>query len=366
MNELVRDRALNAVTATAPRVATGDPPSEVPVSNSQEVSSTDYPPPLSATYLFIMASSTPSGTSNAHGVSPTGYRRVVVVAGALLTLIIFTGALVRLTESGLGCEDWPTCSEERLAPEWGFHPWIEFGNRLLSGVVSLGVGAAVLTAYRRNPRRSDLITWSWFLVAGVAAQIVLGGITVLADLHPILVSGHFLLSMVLLWNVMVLLAKARGGSGQPTSTLPPSLTRHSLATVVVASVLMVTGTVVTGTGPNSGDFRADRLNFSLSDVAQVHGVTAWTTLMLLVALAVRLRRAGFDPTAVQAPVVVAVLQGVLGYTQYNLGVPPVLVMVHIIGAVAFFLLLLRMHLGWFDRPVETGPDTRRAGDLVRG
>lgn len=289
-----------------------------------------------------------------------------MVAGALLTLIVFTGALVRLTESGLGCEDWPTCSEENLAPEWGFHPWIEFGNRLLSGLVSLGVGAAVLTAYRRNPRRPDLITWSWFLVAGVVAQIVLGGITVLADLHPILVSGHFLLSMVLLWNVMVLFAKARGGSGRPASVLPESLTRHSLATVVVASALLVTGTVVTGTGPNSGDFRADRLNFSLSDVARIHGLMAWVTLLLLVALAVRLRRAGVEPTALQAPVVVAVLQGALGYTQYNLGVPPLLVMLHIVGAVAFFLLVLRMHLGWFERPTETADHSRPEEDLVRG
>lgn len=313
-----------------------------------------------------MGSSTKTASPRVGGVSPLNYRRVVIIAGVLLTLIIFTGALVRLTESGLGCEDWPTCSEERLAPEWGFHPWIEFGNRLLSGVVSLGVGAAVLTAHRRNPRRSDLITWSWFLVAGVAAQIVLGGITVLADLHPILVSGHFLLSMVLLWNVMVLFAKARGGPGRPTSHLPEALTRHSLATVAVASVLLVTGTVVTGTGPNSGDFRADRLNFSLSDVARIHGLTAWVTLLLLVALAVRLRRAGIEPTALQAPVVVAALQGALGYIQYNLGVPPELVMLHIIGAVLFFLLVLRMHLGWFDRPSETIERNRSEEDLVRG
>lgn len=307
-----------------------------------------------------MASTGPSsleatGSTGRRGVKPSTYRKVVVVAGALLTLIVFTGALVRLTESGLGCEDWPTCSEEEFAPEWGFHPWIEFGNRLLSGVVSAGVAAAVLTAYLRVPRRSDLVTWSWFLVAGVLAQIVLGGITVLYDLHPLLVSAHFLLSMVLLWNVMVLLAKARGGPGRPRSMLPPTLTRHSAATVVVGSILLVTGTVVTGTGPNSGDFRADRLNLSLSDVARVHGLTAWITVGLLVWLALRVRRVGLAPTALQAPVAVAVAQGALGYVQYNLGVPAPLVMLHIVGAVAFFILLLRMHLGWFERPTEVAP-----------
>lgn len=301
------------------------------------------------------------------GVSPSGYRKVVVAAGALLTLIIFTGALVRLTESGLGCEDWPTCSEEKIAPEWGFHAWIEFGNRLLSGVVGLGVIAAVLTAYRRNPRRDDLVRWAWFLVAGVAAQVILGGVTVRLDLHPLLVSSHFLLSMVLLWNAMVLLAKARGGAGRPTSVLPAALHRHSLAAVISATVLLVTGTVVTGTGPNSGDFRADRLNFALSDVARVHGLAAWITLALLVTLAIRMSRAGFAPTALQTPILVAILQGALGYTQYELGVPPTLVMLHVIGAVVFFLVMLRMHLGWFERPAEHPLDrTTPSGDLVHG
>lgn len=306
------------------------------------------------------------------GVTPPAYRRVVLVAGALLTLIVFTGALVRLTESGLGCEDWPTCSEEEFAPEWGFHPWIEFGNRLLSGVVSLGVGAAVLQAYRRSPRRTDLIVWSWYLVAGVVAQIVLGGVTVLMDLHPLLVSSHFLLSMVLLWSTAVLFYKAKGGLGRPTSTLPPHLTKHSLWTVLATSVLLVTGTIVTGTGPNSGDFRADRLGFDLGDVARLHGVTAWITLMVLVTLAVRMQREGIAPTALQAPVVVAVAQGILGYVQYNLGLPPALVMVHIVGAVVFFLLVLRMHLGFFERPVEDldlaeiADDARPKRDLARG
>lgn len=286
------------------------------------------------------------------GVSPQAYRRVVLAAGALLTLIVFTGALVRLTESGLGCEDWPTCSEEEFAPEWGFHPWIEFGNRLLSGAVSVGVGVAVLQAYRRSPRRTDLIRWSWYLVAGVVAQIILGGVTVLLDLHPLLVSSHFLLSMVLLWSAAVLFFKAKGGAGPPVSTLPDHLTKHSLGIVVATSVLLVTGTFVTGTGPNSGDFRADRLNFDLGDVARLHGVTAWITLMALIMLAVRMQREGIAPTALQAPITLAVLQGLLGYIQYNLGVPPALVMAHVIGAVSFFLLVLRMHLGFFERPAE--------------
>lgn len=297
---------------------------------------------------------TPVDDLASRGVSPRRYRRVVLAAGVLLTLIIFTGALVRLTESGLGCEDWPTCSEEEFAPEWGFHPWIEFGNRLLSGVVSVGVGAAVLQAYRRSPRRTDLIIWSWYLVAGVVAQIILGGVTVLLDLHPLLVSSHFLLSIVLLWSTAVLFFKARGGLGRPTPSLPDHLIRHSLWTVIATSVLLVSGTFVTGSGPNSGDFRADRLNFDLGDVARVHGVIAWVALLTLISLAVRMQRENIAPTALQAPIVMAVLQGLVGYVQYNLGVPPTLVMAHVIGAVVFFLLVLRMHLGFFERPIEAG------------
>lgn len=314
----------------------------------------------------------PAEGRTARGVSPRAYRQVVLLAGALLTLIVFTGALVRLTESGLGCEDWPTCSEEEFAPEWGFHPWIEFGNRLLSGVVSVGVGLAVLQAYRRSPRRADLIRWSWYLVAGVVAQIILGGITVLLDLHPLLVSSHFLLSMVLLWATAVLFFKAKGAQGTPKSTLPPHLAKHSLWTVIATSVLLFTGTMVTGTGPNSGDFRADRLGFDLSDIARVHGLVAWTTLMTLVALAVRMQREGITPTPLQAPILVAVLQGLLGYIQYNLGLPPGLVMAHIVGAVVFFLLILRMHLGFFERPAEdvdpreVPPNARPDRDLAHG
>lgn len=117
------------------------------------------------------------------------YQRIVAVAAALLTLIVVTGAAVRLTDSGLGCTNWPKCSEDRLVPELAYHDWVEFGNRLLTGVVSVAVIAAVLGAVRRVPKRPDLVGLAWGLVAGVAAQAVWGGVLVLADLHPALVAG---------------------------------------------------------------------------------------------------------------------------------------------------------------------------------
>lgn len=272
----------------------------------------------------------------------------------MLTLIIFTGALVRLTDSGLGCEDWPTCSEEKIAPGYSFHGWIEFGNRLLSGVVAIAVVAAVLTAYRRTPRRPDLIRWAWYLVAGVVAQVILGGMTVRVDLHPLFVSSHFLLSIVLLWAAAVLWFKAHGGIGRPSATLPSSLIGHSLAVVLISTVLIVSGTTVTGTGPNSGDFSAERFNLDLTTVARIHGGIAWILLATLVGFAIRLQRRGHPLRSVQPVIALAVVQGGIGYLQYFTGVPPMLVMLHVIGAVSLWLLILRMHLGFYDRPNEIG------------
>jgi cytochrome c oxidase assembly protein subunit 15 len=302
------------------------------------------------------------------GLSPERYLFVVAVAGVLLTLIIFTGAAVRLTESGLGCENWPECSDESFVPANSFHGWIEFGNRLLSGVVALGTIAAVVSAYRRSPRRTDLINWAWIIVAGVVGQVLLGAVTVRYDLHPLLVSSHFLLSMVLLWNVVVLWNKARGGVGAPKPLADASVLRHSTAMVVAASVLLVTGTVVTGSGPNSGDFRADRLNLDLVVAARIHGIVAWSFLAVLVTLALRLQRAGLPVSAATPVLAASVAQGAIGYVQYFNGVPPELVMLHVIGAVAVWLLALRLHFSLFVRPVEVGgirPAEADTGDAAQ-
>ncbi len=294
-------------------------------------------------------------------IAPDRYRRIVVVAWVALAAIVATGAAVRLTESGLGCEDWPRCSEERFVPEWSFHGWIEFGNRLLSGLVALAVVVAVLSAYRRIPRRPDLVLWAWGLVAGVVAQIVLGGVTVLVDLHPLLVGAHFLLSMVLLWNVAVLWVRASGGPGPAVARpgVTPSLVNHGRLLVAQATVVLVSGTVVTGSGPNSGDSRAERLQFALEDVARIHGVLVWVLLALTVGLVVRLHRAGALHRPLQWLVAAIVVQGGIGYLQYALGVPPLLVELHILGAMAVWCLAVVAHLQLFDRPpesLETVPD----------
>ncbi|MDP1804751.1 MAG: COX15/CtaA family protein, partial [Acidimicrobiales bacterium] len=137
-------------------------------------------------------------------LSPPAYRRVTLFALLALAFIVVTGGAVRLTGSGLGCPDWPTCAENRVVAPWEYHAMVEFVNRTITGLVSMAVMLAVLGSLVRRPRRRDLLWLSVGLVAGVLGQIVLGGLTVLFHLTPGFVMAHFLLSMVLIANAVVL------------------------------------------------------------------------------------------------------------------------------------------------------------------
>ncbi len=299
--------------------------------------------------------------SGVGGISREQYQRVVVIATILLAGIILTGAAVRLTGSGLGCEDWPTCSEDRLVPALGFHEWIEFGNRLLSGAVGVGVGAAVLFAYRRRPTRPDLIRWAWGLVAGVVAQILLGGATVLVDLHPLFVSGHYLLSIVLLWNALILLDRNRSEQGPSTPIVDGRTVLVSRIAVAWSVVVLMIGTLVTGTGPHSGDPEVDRLPLDLASIVRLHSVAAWICIGLVVTLAFRLRSQAHSSQAhpslsnlVSLSLGALVAQGAVGYLQYFTGVPAALVELHVLGSVVVFLAILWTHLSLFTRQPAAG------------
>lgn len=295
-------------------------------------------------------------------VSPRAYRVAVAVAGAAMAGIVLTGAAVRLSQSGLGCSDWPTCSGDQLVPAWSLHPWVEFGNRLLTFAVSAAVAGAVLAAHRRQPRRRDLIVWAWGLVAGVMGQIVVGGVSVLLELQPISVATHFLLSMVLLWNSVVLWVRANSGPAPARPVFPSSILNHSRAMVAAATAVLMTGTVVTGAGPHSGDSRAERLPVALVTVARIHSATVWLFVAVTVALAVRLSRLGPDPRRsigigprrlLTVLLVAIAAQGAVGYTQYALGVPAALVEVHVLGSVIVWCLALAAHLALPERdPME--------------
>lgn len=294
-------------------------------------------------------------------LSPGTYRNVTLVAVALIAVIIVSGAAVRLTESGLGCPSWPNCEPGRLTPRSAsdVNGMIEFINRTFTGFVSLAVIVAVLGAFVRNPRRRDLVWLSFGLVAGVLGQIVLGGVTVLVELHPVAVMSHFLLSMLLLADAIVLHHRA----GIPDDAVErPAFDRRIVAMgwtlVAMASVVVVTGTVVTNTGPNAGDAEAKRFDFLLTSVARVHAGSAIVFIVLILAagyLALRLGAIARLERGLAVLLLVVVAQGGVGYVQYFTGVPALLVGVHIAGAVAVFSATLAFALSAY-RPVLASPE----------
>ncbi|MYJ13571.1 MAG: hypothetical protein F4078_04555, partial [Acidimicrobiia bacterium] len=228
------------------------------------------------------------------GISAATYRRITLGALVALIFIIVTGGAVRLTGSGLGCSDWPTCEENQFLPDVEYHALVESVNRAITGVVSVAVALAVLGSLLLRPRRRHLIGLALGLVAGVAGQVVLGGLVVWYHLSPWLVISHFLLSMVLVANAVVLHHRAgrlaaSGGRDGPApygpapydpaaydpaaygggpSRVTANLTRLLLAVTVLA---IVTGTLLTGAGPHGGDADVERLDYDIPSLARFHG-----------------------------------------------------------------------------------------------
>ena len=283
-------------------------------------------------------------------LSPDAYLRICGVALALLAGIVVTGAAVRLSGSGLGCSDWPTCEQDRFVPEVEIHGWIEFGNRLITGLVSIAVIAAVLGSLARSPRRSDLVGWSWGLVAGVIGQVVLGGIVVISHLNPWLVLGHFALSMVLVFNAVVLHHRAGDHARPGPRAVAPPVRRLTGLLAGLAVVVLATGTLVTGTGPHTGS-REDpiaRLPFTVREVARVHGTTVVIVLIVVAALTLAVRHHVPSGDSLQQAirwlVAVVVAQAAIGWTQYFTGVPVLLVGLHVAGATALWMVVVKLRL----------------------
>ena len=288
-------------------------------------------------------------------LSPSAYRRITFVAVLALGFIIVTGGAVRLTGSGLGCPDWPTCADDRVVAPWEYHAMVEFVNRTITGLVSVAVMLAVLGSLVRRPRRRDLVWLSVGLVAGVLSQIVLGGLTVLFHLAPPLVMSHFLLSMVILADAVVLHHRAgEPDDGVPRPVVSPELRRLGRLVVASAALTIFLGTVLTGSGPHGGDEDVERLPFFVPDVARVHGISVVIFLALVLVTLWRLRREGAPGALLRrGEVLLAVLvaQAAVGYVQYFTGVPVLLVGIHILGATVVWAAVLRFFLGFTTRGV---------------
>lgn len=278
-------------------------------------------------------------------LSPTAYRVVTGTAFGSLCTIVLTGALVRLTGSGLGCVDWPRCSQSKFIDVSSGHTFIEQANRLFTGVVSFSVIAAVLLSHLTTPKRKDLVWLSWSLVAGVVAQIVIGGVVVLTGLNPFANMAHFLVSMVLVSASFVLMRRAAGNADEPfLRELPHKVLNTSRVLIAFVVLTLVTGTVVTATGPHAGDEHAVRFGFALSSVARVHSITMILTLALVIYVLVLARRTASSilGDAIQTLLFATLLQAAIGYTQYFTHVPAALVAAHIAGALFFFVSALNI------------------------
>lgn len=283
-------------------------------------------------------------------VSARRYRRLAEVSLVLLTLIVLTGAAVRLTGSGLGCPDWPRCYG-RVVPPLEFHAWTEFGNRLLSGVIGIVVAAAGVLAWRRRPFRRDLALIGSLLPVGVAAQAVLGGFTVRNHLEPGFVIGHFLLSMVLLVLSFALAYRARREPGEHPPHLPARAVWAVRALLAWGTVVLIAGTVATASGPHAGSAGTgeivNRLDFrgveTLEWAIKWHGRTGTVLGLGLLAAFFWLRRRGAT-RELQAALAVSILlvgaQGVIGGVQYLLALPAELVWLHVAVATFTWLALL--------------------------
>lgn len=309
-------------------------------------------------------------------LTPEQYRRITVAAAISLAVIIVTGAAVRLTGSGLGCPEWPNCTAGSLTPTRavGVHGLIEFVNRMVTGIVSIAVIAAALGSLVRRPRRRDLLWLSSGLVLGVIAQALLGALVVEKLLDPPFVMGHFLLSAILLANALVLIWRAGIPDGRRAAVVTSrAVHRLAVGVVALASAVLVTGTVVTGAGPHSGDagnsakisLRATRLDLKIGDVARIHGIAVMVFLGFVVALLLVLVRSRADGSLYRRVSVLLgllVLQAGVGYWQYFTDVPAALVAVHVAGATAVFCAAVMVLLGCRSSvatsPPPTVPDVR--------
>ncbi|MGH9304514.1 MAG: COX15/CtaA family protein [Acidimicrobiales bacterium] len=284
-------------------------------------------------------------------------------------LLVLTGGAVRLTGSGLGCPDWPSCYHHRLTAEVSFHPMIEFMNRLVSGSVTVVSAAALIAAWLRRQRRSDLVWLSGGLVIGIVAQIVLGGLVVLFKLNPYLVACHFLLTIVILADAVVLYHRSVLADERDDGRFSHVVGRDLvwLGRVVVGAFAVVTmiGTVVSGSGPHAGAPPTSggairRIPIAFQSIAQLHSDFALFLIGLTLAALFAFHHARAPARAQQRlrwMFELMIVQGALGYTQYFLHDNAAVVEVHLAGVTVLWIaavaFIVSLHAHPLRHPLAT-------------
>jgi cytochrome c oxidase assembly protein subunit 15 len=249
------------------------------------------------------------------------------------TGIVLTGGVVRLTGSGLGCPTWPECTGDSYTPVQGqiegFKSWIEFGNRLLTFALVLACAISVLAVL--ISKRKDLRLLVLGQLAGIFGQAILGGITVLTNLNPLPVAGHFILSIILIAGAQSLLTKAKTPFNRKEFGRNP-LDLLSRSHIVLTLIVILVGTLVTGSGPHAGDVDSPRFGFDVQTIAWLHADIVIALLGLSLAYLVY----GSTPVTTKRLLkfffLAALFQGAIGYVQYFLGLPELIVAMHMLGS----------------------------------
>lgn len=302
--------------------------------------------------------------------SPATVHKVALASVICFALLVLSGGAVRLTGSGLGCPDWPSCYQHHLTAAASFHPVVEFANRLVSAAVTIFSVVALAVTVLRSPPRRDLTLLAGGLVGGILAQIVLGGLVVLFKLNPYLVALHFLFTIVILVDALVLYHL----SGSPPTPAEPvvgrdlvRLARLQLRTLGLVTVL---GTIVTGAGPHAGGVGAKRVPIAFRDIAEAHSTVALFLIGLTLASQFAFHYAKPPEVVLRRGrlfLEVMVIQGALGYLQYFLHDASLVVEFHLAGVtslwiagIAFYLSLHRHRSG----EIGASAGTPRSGVLV--
>lgn len=305
--------------------------------------------------------------------NPALFRRVALSSVVGNVLIVLSGGVVRLTDSGLGCPTWPRCtgSSYVTTPAAGYHGIIEFSNRTLTWVLAVLAVAALLLALRRANRTRRRVRLAWLAVATIPLQAVVGGITVLTHLNPWVVSTHFLLSPLAIAFTYLLYRAAVEPDNPPRWLVTPPMRALTWTLTVVGALVLATGSVVTGSGPHAGDHGARRTGLDLTMVAQLHTDTVMLLVGLSVALWFALRAAAAPARAVRAGAVlvgVELAQGIIGFVQYFTHLPALMVVLHMGGSAAVWLAILALYptmVGRSTAVADTAVPAGGAGERIR-
>jgi cytochrome c oxidase assembly protein subunit 15 len=275
--------------------------------------------------------------------------RVLIPASTVLLFLqaalVVTGGAVRLTGSGLGCPTWPECTPGSYTPvphqaEPVLNVWIEFGNRMLTFALVLASLVLIVSVLKSGRRDLRSLAIGQFL--GIFGQGILGGITVLTGLHPITVALHLLLSMVLIAGATSIHIRRF----EPSINIESSKLTRSLARlhVSVMFIVMILGTVVTGSGPHAGDAQAERFTFDIRTVAILHADFVIFLFGITIAFFVAVGTSAQTKIKLRTFTIIALAQGIIGYVQYFLGVPALIVGLHLLGAAVLWISAWRVFL----------------------